>query len=376
MAMAQQYEPDPAESPDESPAEQPQHDPDLAPPEVIIEQKQLGNQHFQIFTLQRPSMAKLLGVESIPDDLDHVTISPEVHDLVDRLGDDSYEERVRVTSQLAALPCSDHELYAVLDREPISTEQRWRILAALRERLSSRPSGAMGIRFSRMMNEPVIEQVIPGMPAEKVLESGDRITHINGQQIVGREDLVTHVQRRAPGSIVKLTIQRLRRDERGLPVVEPGMEPAFDTMDVDLELGSFQELDRISRELGEGPVQPSVVQRERITLAESAAMRFAPRPRPIEIDGGLPEQLRAGSNVSTTYSDIEDYPPLQTLLTQRKYIEQGMLTITPALQRQWESHIQLMQDRIMTGTLSRTEREYLIRVFIRYRDTVNEMLGN
>ena len=369
MTLAQDAQPDDV---DPAPADHPSIEPQSIP-ELIIEQQRVGGAKLQVMTLQRSSMAKLLGVDSIPEDLDDVVISPELRDLVDRLADESFEERVRVTSELASLPCSDDELYALLERESISAEQRWRILAALRERLASRPAGAMGIRFSQLISEAIIEQVIPGMPAEKVLRAGDRITHINGQRIAGREDLVAHVQRRAPGSVVKLTVQRPRRDERGLPIVDGGVEE-FDEVNVDFELGSFDELDRISRELGEGPVQPSAVQRERINLAETAALRFAPRPRSIQIDGGLPEQLRLGKEDRGGAGDVEDYPPLQTLLTQRKYIEQGMLTITPTLKKQWESHIQLMQERIMSGTLNRTEREFLIRAFIRYRDVVSDIL--
>jgi hypothetical protein len=367
IAFAQDEAPGPAESPEVQPPQEPPGDPGAVPG-----QQRLGN--LQVFTLQRPSMSKLLGIESIPENLDTITISPQLRDLVRRLDDESFQERVRVTEELVALRCADDEFYAVLDREPISAEQRWRILAALRERLATRPSGAMGIRFSRLINEAVIEQVIPGMPAERVLQAGDRITHINGQLLAGREDLVAHVQRRPPGSIIKLTIQRPQRDPRGLPIIDPGLGQQFDVVNVDLELGSLEELDRISRELGEGPVQQSAVQRERINLAQTAAQRFSPKPTPVQIEGGLPEQLRIGADDVAGPGDVEDYPPLQTLLTQRKYIEQGMLTITPTLQKQWEAHIQLMQDRIMSGTLSRTEREYLIRAFVRYRDVVGDLL--
>lgn len=68
--------------------------------------------------------------------------------------------------------------------------------------------------------------VFPGMPAEKVLEAGDRITAIDGQKLKESKEMTDYVQSKEPGEMVALMYQRDKEEN-----------------EVEIELRAFPELD-------------------------------------------------------------------------------------------------------------------------------------
>lgn len=68
--------------------------------------------------------------------------------------------------------------------------------------------------------------VFPGMPAEKVLEAGDRITAIDGQKLKESKEMTDYVQSKKPGETVMLTYERSEEEN-----------------EVEIELSAFPELD-------------------------------------------------------------------------------------------------------------------------------------
>ena len=71
------------------------------------------------------------------------------------------------------------------------------------------PSGAMGIMIEDGKGGPVIRQVIPKSPAQKVgLKAGDVITHVNGKAVKDRHELVKLVKQHRPGQSVKVSLKR------------------------------------------------------------------------------------------------------------------------------------------------------------------------
>ena len=214
-----------------------------------------------------------------PEQLDRVDVSAGLEATVERLNHIDYVQRERASVALLAPSFRQIEIYAVLNRNTLTAEQRHRLLAAAQERLLTKPRGAVGI--SMLFDQPdpgrpgavVVRELLPGLPAERVLLRGDRITLIDGEPLSNSNDLVLRVQSKRPGDLVDLVVER---EIRG---AEPGDAPTrTDVLEITLVLGSVKQIDEI-----QGQRSASVVQRMREDEAAAAANAFGPQARLIRI---------------------------------------------------------------------------------------------
>lgn len=190
-------------------------------------------------------------------------IPTSVHVLVASLDDASYAVREQATADLQAHPSSDEVLLAVLEREPLTAEQRHRLLKALQWRIQDRPRGAVGIRMSPGRDGVLVTELISDLPAEKVLRVGDQILEINGKVVRENQDLVQVVQRLMPGTEIQMRVLRPRAE---------GLEPEH--VNVVFSLGSYKKLGNEASVLG--VTNPETVRRRNLMLAIVKRYRVEP----------------------------------------------------------------------------------------------------
>ncbi len=217
-----------------------------------------------------------------PQELASVDVTAQVVALVARLDHPCYREREAATQALQDGPDDQRQLYAVLAREALSVEQRHRLLAVVRQRLLNTPRGALGIRMlfeQPDANQPggsVIMDLLPDFPAERVLQLGDRITHVDGNPLNAPNDLIHRVQARRPGDEVQLVVNRVRRDGAGRPLLNEARQPQYETLEIGIVLASAELLKQFGS-------RKSEVESIREAEADWAMTLFAPRPALIEI---------------------------------------------------------------------------------------------
>jgi C-terminal processing protease CtpA/Prc len=168
--------------------------------------------------------------------LQDVEIDPALERLVEQLDDPAYQKRQEATVALRDAPWENLELYAVLERLPLSAEQRHRVLLVIAERLLTRPRGAVGIQIDqRRLPEVVIFKLLPELPARDVLEIGDRITHLDGVPVQNWDRFRWAVQSRVPGTRISI---RIERDVKEPPAEDDAAVDEVEVLDVELVLGS------------------------------------------------------------------------------------------------------------------------------------------
>ncbi len=210
-------------------------------------------------------------------ELASVDVTAQVMALVARLDHPCYREREAATKALQDGRDNRSQLYAVLAREALSAEQRHRLLAVVRQRLLNAPRGALGIRMQFEQphaNQPggsVIMDLLPGLPAERVLQRGDRITHVDGSHLNARNDLIHRVQARRPGDEVQLVVNRVRRDGDGRALLNEARQPQYETLEIGIVLASAELLKQFDS-------RKSDVESKREEEADWAMTLFAPRP--------------------------------------------------------------------------------------------------
>ncbi|MCH8152002.1 MAG: PDZ domain-containing protein [Planctomycetes bacterium] len=222
---------------------------------------------------------RVVGPLAFPtrQELASVDVTAQVMALVARLDHPCYREREAATKALQDAPDDQRQLYAVLARETLTTEQRHRLLAVVRQRLLNTPRGALGISMqierpdANQPGEVVIMDLLPDLPAERVLQRGDRITHVDGNPLNGRNDLIRRIQARRPGDEVQLVVNRVRRDGAGRPLWNEARQPQYETLEIDIVLASAELL----KQFGSGR---SEVESIREAEADWAMTLFAPRP--------------------------------------------------------------------------------------------------
>ncbi len=173
--------------------------------------------------------------------------------LVANLDDHRWFARQAAARQLERYSVSDNALLRVLEEDTLSEEQRQRLMEVLSRRILLRPRGAIGIRMNTRVGLPQmrmagveVTDVLPGLPAERVLKVGDVITRIDDADIRLTQDLITHVQRMPPGQVIAVTVLRphvVPADGRPEPGwVQGEGDRWFETIDVEFALGSFEQL--------------------------------------------------------------------------------------------------------------------------------------
>ena len=216
-----------------------------------------------------------------------VEIDPRLSRLVERLEDASYTGREEATERLIEDGFDNAQIYAVLARRELSLEQRHRLLTIVCQRLLETPRGAVGIAFSPPPGpghpfEIVVRDLLPDLPARHVLMIGDRITHVDGRPLQDGHHFIISVQSKKPGEPIRLTLNRAKRDENQERVRDEQGQLVYETLEVELQLGSTEKLRDAD---GNPPREEGPVVSSRKAEALQATLRFAPRPRLIQIRG-------------------------------------------------------------------------------------------
>jgi hypothetical protein len=226
--------------------------------------------------------------------LRQIELTEQVTQLVAQLDDPAWTQRQAATQALIKANIAESQLYAAFEQLALSPEQRQRLLYILRERITNAPRGAMGIRMDiapgqilpapNQPREPqavTIIDLIPGMPAERVLQIHDMITHIDDVRIGSPDDLIVHVQGRRPGDTVQVKLLRPQRDHRGVVEVDDTGMAITDQLEVELELGSFDDL---HDPLTGAPAPANRLTIERRNQLAAAMARYGAKPRTVSSD--------------------------------------------------------------------------------------------
>lgn len=315
------------------------------------------------------------GESFIPErsELERVQPDPALLDLVDRLGSPEYAVRAGATASLLEGEPPIDALVAVLDRAQLDDEQRHRVIQVVRERLINTPRGALGITMRWHQVDPTqpgeveIIALLPDLPAERVLNVGDRITHIEGRPLFRQDDVIRRVQSRRPGDRVLMRVRAPRRDEAGHALLDADGETVFDERQVDLELGSAELL--VDPETGRPGQPPSSVQRDRLNDAATVVRIWGPTPPRTAIAGEASTPLRRDGAAETL---VEQHPLVTTIRNQRRMIEDGRVAISPSLRDFWERQLQALIDQADQPGLTWEERAYLSRVAERFAELIPE----
>ena len=125
------------------------------------------------------------------------------------------------------------------------------MLRVVRWRVRDRPRGAVGIRMSTSRKGVMVTELVPGLPAERVLKVGDQITRINDTEVRSNTDLVGVVQRLLPGTAITMTVLRPKSVKDGDPPAngQPDEMPE-ERIEVEFQLGSYAKLDNEPEALG------------------------------------------------------------------------------------------------------------------------------
>lgn len=196
------------------------------------------------------------GLNLMEDPLDlkavrTAAVPSEIRELIAALASRDFGDRVEAMLALRTHPATDHSLMAVLDEGDLLEEQRLRLLATIEWRIINRPRGAVGIRM--LPRNPGVEpagievqEIIAGLPAERVLRVGDLLVRLDGRKVEVNQDLILHVQQMRPGE--KIAVDLLRPvtlpegAEGGAGLVEGDRGRWYQPIEVELSLGSYDQL--------------------------------------------------------------------------------------------------------------------------------------
>ncbi len=270
------------------------------------------------------------------EELERVRIQPALVELVEQLGSDTYETRELALARLLNGDQSKMQIYAALHQLPLSAEQRHRLLEVVRQRLVNLPRGAVGISMQPVPKEGSTEleirvvELLPGLPAERVLQIGDLITKLDGRPLYTQNDLVNRVQTKMPGDTVSMSVRRAERDEQGQVVLDKDERPVYRVIDVELMLGSA---DLLANPSGR-PMQESPVLRRRRLEADGVAARYAPKPVPIAIRNGGMGSFATGS-VRVGSDLVDRHEAIQSLLRQKQVVNSANQAMQIEIRSAW-----------------------------------------
>lgn len=215
------------------------------------------------------------------EDLARTEVAPELVRLARALDADTYAERASARTAIIERKVSPNELMALLLRKDLSGEARHVLVAVLQDRIMNAPRGALGIRMEglgEIGGGVRVSGLVAGMPAERLIQVGDVIMNVNGNDLRDRTDLVRSVQTMPPGSEVKLKVRRTRRDAAGKAVVgADGREEAED-LAMSVRLGSTDDLEERGDPAQQGMAVMNALTLERAATANEAVRRFTPQP--------------------------------------------------------------------------------------------------
>jgi hypothetical protein len=309
--------------------------------------------------------ARPIGAAEVPallpttDELERTVVDPALRSIVDQLDAPSYRERESALDALSAQVVDIAQLCALLDGDDLSTEQRYRLLTALREQLVNKPAGALGINMIAVQDlraTPGAQEVtnlVPNLPAIEVLEVGDRITHVDGLELQTNRHLRNLVQSKRPGDEITLGVQRPERDETGHFLRDADDRVRYRRLEVTLRLGSLAEL----RAESGGIRIDSAVLRQRDREALLAEARWAPRPEILLAAGESPPE----GDWSSLHARDVIAAHVQIVRLKREIEEARRTGLEPDEDRvsQWRATIAALKDFLAHPDLGRLERRQL-----------------
>lgn len=231
-------------------------------------------------------MARRYGLPEIPwspERLAAVVPDPAVLALVADLGSGDPARRDAASAALRDPRIPDDQLWLQLARPaaPLGNEAHLRLLDAARSRIVDAPRGALGIQMAGRfgeMNGVTVTGLIPNMPARRVLRPGDRIIELDGQAVNDSARLSEVVQAHRPGDRIRAVLMRGERDELGRVRGGPDGRPLETRVEVELEVGSRDDLERFGDRMMASPREDAG--RER--LASELERSFPPPVRMVE----------------------------------------------------------------------------------------------
>lgn len=294
---------------------------------------------------------------------------------VSRLDAGDFTDRERALNELIALDPPLAEIRTLLRRDSLSLEQRHRLLQAARQQLIDKPRGALGIQMrpwqlqlqddqGRLRYEVEVTRLLPDLPAQRVLQIGDRITHINGEVITGQQQLLKAAQERVPGDELLLTIHRTRRDELGNALRDEDGELQYDVKRVRIVLGSAEKLlDDNGNVQRTGPV---VQQRE--TEALRLVMKHGTDARKLQLDPDSLVQRPDGGfdpiRQVPRFKLVEQHRYVRSMRREQELIDAGRLNRMEMI-RVWQVRMVDLRQQIDDPNLPPDERAYLREVLDR-----------
>lgn len=308
-------------------------------------------------------------------DLRRVAIDPTLLHLVAALDSPAFAERETATQQILAGWEDPLQIFAVLDRQQLSAEQRHRLLVIARSKILDRARGALGITMTPVNNPqpgaPVeirVDRFVAGLPAERVLELRDIIYEVDGQPFRRSQELVDHVQNMEPGEAVRLSVRRVARDEDGEPRVDAQGKQVYEELKIDLVLGDAELLN--DRRTGRQAESSVVMQRQANAMAAVGRWsKSVPVPVDDELIGVNATPMRPGT---LSQRQMQDQRSLERMLER---LENGPL---PQLDGQlnannkWEqlaAYLQVQSRRPDLTPEERAEFRRALRGLLEFIDT-------
>lgn len=301
------------------------------------------------------------------DELRDVSVEPAVLELVQKLDSPDFKEREAATEVLRTSDQWRMQMYALLAGETLTVEQRCRLLQVIRAQLVNMPRGALGIEMAPQQlvrGGPIeirIVDLIPGLPAERVLQVGDRIVAIDNQPLLVEDDLQSRVQSKRPGDSVAVTIRRAKVDDNGKVIRDQAGEPVTEVLNLQIALGSAEVLERQNRNLA--TVSQRVRNARRIE-ADAVTYAFAPRPQVV----GLP----SGQRMAGRDDPLDQHPVILNLLVQMEMINDRNPEQVAMMREIWRRQLSDLKVLAQDPSLSADERQRMQRVAERFWELMNE----
>jgi hypothetical protein len=298
--------------------------------------------------------------------LRQIPVDSDVLAAVALLESEHYAVREAATEQLLKDDERRMQLYALLAGDGLTVEQRYRVLQVVRDQLVNTPRGALGIEMAPFLPargealEIRINNLIAGLPAERVLQVGDRIIAIDSQPLFMEDDLQNRVQSKRPGEKVSVMVRRPKVDDNGKVIKDAAEEPVTETLVFEIELGSAEILDQQRDRV---VVRPSTVQASRRIEAKAIMYAYAPQPLPLTIRGGAQQMAHE--------DPIDDHPAIINLLIQQEMLADRNEQQVRMMRDMWVRQLADIVELSNHPGLSEPERDKLRKVAERFTEIMN-----